>query len=168
LATKSGDTLIILIYNYIDPQAARNYLSRNVVNLTASERKTLLNIIKADKLNKIMDGSIDTGTLHLTNKVKELLNAARQLNDKAKKQASSNPNIKINIKNLKSNYSYQFYSVDSSCKKSCVFAPRLEKEIPAGDCLETISITPYSVNMIVLKAKPQETVQPVQVKQEVK
>ena len=128
-ATKSGDTITILIYNYIDPKGARNYLSRNIANLGASERKMLVNIIKADKLNQIMNGSIDLSTLRLTNKIKVMLDTARQLNDRAKKQASEGRNLKINIKNLKDSYTYQLYSVDSSCKKNCLFTARDEKEI---------------------------------------
>ena len=155
-ATRSGDTITAFIYNYIDPQAARNYLSRNIVNLSSSERKVLVNIIKTDKLHQIMDGSIDPSTLHLTNRIKIMLDAARQLNDRAKKQAGVGRNLKINIKNLKDSYTYQLYSVDSNCKKSCLFAAREEKEIAPGDYQGTFLINPYSVNMIVLKVKPKE------------
>ena len=168
-ATKSGDTITILIYNYVDPQAARNYLSRNIVNLSSSERKMLVNIIKTDKLNQVMAGSIDSSTLRLTNKVKVMLDTARQLNDKAKKQASEGSSLKLNIKNLKDSYTYQLYSVDSNCKKSCLFAAREEKEIAPGDYHETFLINPYSVNMIVLRVKPKEQqVPPLPAKQEEK
>ena len=85
-----------------------------------------------------------------------MLDAARQLNDRAKKQAGVGRNLKINIKNLKDSYTYQLYSVDSNCKKSCLFAARQEKEIAPGDYQETFLINPYSVNMIVLKVKPKE------------
>jgi len=167
-ATKSGDAITALIYNYIDPQAARNYLSRNIVDLDPSERKMLVDIIKADKLNQIMNGSIDLNTLRLTNRVKEMLDAARQLSDRAKKQASEGRNLKINIKNLKEKYTYQLYSVDSNCKKSCLFVVREEKEIAPGDYQETFLINPYSVNLIVLKVKPKEQEIPPVVKQEEK
>ncbi|MGA2775170.1 MAG: cellulase family glycosylhydrolase [Candidatus Omnitrophota bacterium] len=158
LATKSDDTITLLIYNYIDPQAARNYLSKNIVNLSASERKMLINIIKTDKLNQIISGSIGVSTLHLTKRVEELLGSALEISEKTKKCSSESRNVKINIKNLKENYIYQLYSVDSNCIKSCVFSPREEKEITAGDYSATLAISPYSVNMIVLKVKPKEPV----------
>ena len=160
LATRSADTISLLIYNYIDPQEARSYLSKNIGNLSGSERKMLVNIIKTDKLGQIMAGSIDTATLHLTKRVAELLKSARRLNDKAKKWSSEARSIKINIKNLKDNYAYQLYSVDSTCKKGCEFNTREEKEVIPGDYHETLSISPYSVNLIVLKVKPREPEQP--------
>ncbi|MDD4894232.1 MAG: hypothetical protein PHW54_02835, partial [Candidatus Omnitrophica bacterium] len=45
IATKGQDRLALLIYNYIDPEIARNYLSRNIATLNSAERKSLLNII---------------------------------------------------------------------------------------------------------------------------
>ncbi|MFA5275413.1 MAG: cellulase family glycosylhydrolase [Candidatus Omnitrophota bacterium] len=167
LATKSDETIILFIYNYIDPQAARNYLSKNIINLSAAERKILINLIKTDKLNQIIAGSIDISTLHLPNKVAGFLSSALQISERTKKYASDARNVKINIKNLKENYLYQLYTVDSNCVKSCLFSPREEKEVAAGDYSATLAISPYSVNMIVFKVRPKEPA-PAPVKEEEK
>jgi len=61
----------------------------------------------------------------------------------------------MNIKNIKGDYLYQKYKIDSSCSNNCTFAPAEEKELNLSDYYqETLSLSPYSVNMIILNKKP--------------
>lgn len=159
IATRGNEEIVILIYNYIDPQIALNYLSRNIASLNSAERKKLLGIIKSDQLEKILhsENESDISSLRTTHRVKALLKKAKELNLKAQEFTGSNRNIKISIKNLNGNYGYQRYVVDSDCVANCKFAPQEEKEINASDLYqETLSLKPYSVNLLKLKIKPQE------------
>ncbi len=157
IATQGKDNITLLVYNYIDPDIVINYLSRTIASLNGAERKSLLSLIKSDKLTKIMQGQIDISRLRLTNKTKTVLKKAKELNEQAIKFKSSPRDIKIGIKNLKENYLYQRYAVDSSCINECKFTPVEEKEVSPSDLYqEQLSLSPYSVNLVVLKPKPQE------------
>jgi hypothetical protein len=157
IATKAQDQIILLIFNYIDPDIAMNYFSTNIALLNAAERKALLNIIESKKLEKILLHQLDISSLRINNKVKNALKKALELSDRAKTFASQPRNIKIGIKNLKDNHLYQRYAVDSSCASDCKFVPIEEKEISIADTYqETLSLNPYSVNLIILRKKPKE------------
>ena len=158
IATKGKEDFTILIYNYIDPEIFKNYLSRNFSLLNSVERKILLGLIKSDKLEKIMRKELNISTLRLRNRLlKTALFKAQELNERATKFKSSARNIKINIKNLKENYLYQRYAIDSSCSLNCEFIPVEEKVVSATDLYqEILTLSPYSVNMIILKKKPPE------------
>ena len=58
ISTKSVDYLALLIYNYIDPQAAMNYISHNIVYLNSAEQKAILGIVKSDRMKKILAGQL--------------------------------------------------------------------------------------------------------------
>ncbi|MDD5730872.1 MAG: hypothetical protein PHN57_07085 [Candidatus Omnitrophica bacterium] len=54
-------------------------------------------------------------------------------------------------------YLYERYTVDSSCSMNCVFVPVEEKEVNVYDSFQqTLTLNPYSVNLIILKKKPKE------------
>lgn len=157
IATKSGEDIAVIIYNYIDPEIAINFLTMNITALNGAERKTLLNIINSNKLEKIMSKSENISSLRSTKKLKDLLKKALELNERAKKLETSERNIKLSIKNLKDRYLYQRYTIDSSCVYNCEFMPLEEKEINfTGAYQETLTLKPYSVQMILLKKKPKE------------
>ncbi len=156
IATKTGDGLAVLIYNYIDPGIFMNSLSAEIALLAEKERRPLLGIIKSEKLDKIIRREVDIARLPLSRKVKELLKKALDLNDKAAKFRESSRNIKLNFKNLKENYLYERYVVSSLCSANCEFNPLEEKEItPAGIYQEALTLEPYSVSLIILKIKPE-------------
>lgn len=156
ISSGGQEQVTLLIYNYIDPEILRDYLSRNISTLNGNERKMLLNLIKTDKLSKIASGQLDIQKLHLPNKLKTLVNKAISLNALAEKYLKTNRNLKISLKNLKGNYHYQRFTVDSSCWKNCEFTPLEEKEISIEDLYsEVLPISPYSLNMIILKKKEQ-------------
>ena len=176
IASKTQDGIAMLIYNYIDPDIGMNYISENIANLKPAERKTLLNIIKSGKLEKIMQGTLNVSGLRVTNGVKNILKKAHELVDSAKKFVANDRNIKIELKNLnpeknkstnaaasadpnepKEKYVYQRYIVDSSCSSGCEFSPVEEKDINAFESYqEKMTLNPYSIQMIVLKKKPRE------------
>ncbi len=158
IATKARDRIAILVYNYIDPEIVRSYLSRNIATLSGAERKALLNLITSDKLEKIMLRQLDISKMSLSKKLKILLTRAQELNDRAEKLKSSTCNINVGIKNIKGDYLYQKYKIDSSCSTNCVFKPVEEKELNLSDTYqETLILNPYSVDMIILSKKPAGT-----------
>ncbi len=157
IATKTQDRIAILVYNYIDPEIVRSYLSRNISTLSGAERKALLNLITSDKLEKIMLRQLDISKMRLSKKLKALLKKAQELNDRAEKFKSTARNVNMSIKNIKGNYLYQRYVVDSSCSTNCAFTPLEEKNLNLSEPYkETLALNPYSVDMIILSKKPAE------------
>ena len=180
IATKQEDRLILLIFNYIDPEIARNYLSRNIAILNGSERKLLLNLINSPKFENILQHKSDINSLRLTKRVKAMLKKTQELSDLGQKLQNNTRNIKISIKNLgslklaetsdtkeakskgtpeasKEVYQYQRYAIDRSCSKDCKFVPVEEKEISSPEPYqEVLILNPYSVNLVILKKKPKE------------
>jgi len=165
LATKSEDKIILLIYNYIDPEIVKDSLAANIAGLNPAESKFLLSVIRSDRLTRIMAQHEDVNLLPTTNKVRSLLKNAQELNDKAERLKSIKRNIKISLKNIKGGYSYSRFTVDASCGLNCDFKPSLEKEISAQDSYQDeLTLNPYSVTLIILKKKPEPPqIEPVQI-----
>jgi hypothetical protein len=158
IATRSADSIILMVYSFIDPDIVKNYLSRNIGALKPSERKVLLKIVGSDSLIKIMVGKLDIRGLRATVKVKNLLRKCQELLGRAKKFETTPRNMKINIKGLKDSYLYERYAMDSSCSLNCAFVPVEKKEVSLTESYqETLNLNPYSVHLIVLKPKPKET-----------
>jgi hypothetical protein len=162
IAAKNQEDIHMLIYNYIDPDIVMNFLSNNVANLKAAERRVLLDIVRSDRLRKILLRQMDLQTLRTTNRVKQLLKKAQELNDRAKQAEIDARNIKINIKNLEGDYLYQRYAIDSSCSLDCEFTPAEQKEFTLAQepYQETLALKPYSVYLIILKKQPKIPPQP--------
>ena len=156
LATKSKDKLVLLVYNYLDPELVRNLLAANISGFNPVERKFLLSIIRSDQLTRIMAQHENVNLLPTTNKVKSLLKNAQELNDKAERLKFAKRNIRINLKNVNGDYSYSRFTVDASCGLDCDFKPSLEKEISTqGSYQDELILGPYSVNLIILTKKPE-------------
>ncbi|MDD2679183.1 MAG: hypothetical protein PHO03_00040 [Candidatus Omnitrophica bacterium] len=171
LATRSEDKITLLVYNYIDPEIVKDLLAENIAGLNPAERKFLLGVIRSDQLFKIMAQHEDVNLLPTTNKVKSLLKNAQELNDKAEHFKSAKRKLKISLKNIKGNYSYSRFTVDNSCGLNCGFKPAAEKETGTQDAYqEELTLNPYSLNLIILKKKPEppkvEAVQPEPLKPE--
>jgi len=155
VATYSKDTVTLVIYNYIDPEIFRNYLSRNIATLSPGERKILVALVTSDKFGKIINQQLDASSLNINSKVKSLLIKAQALNNQAAKFTNSNRNIKIALKNLKGSYLLQRYLIDSSSGGGSEFAPVEERAVDCAESFqETLSLAPYSTQMIVLRKKP--------------
>ncbi|MDD5477257.1 MAG: hypothetical protein PHG87_03490 [Candidatus Omnitrophica bacterium] len=170
IPTKSQDYLAVLIYNYIDPLAAMNYLSRNIVYLNSNDRKSLLNIVKSDRMEKILLGQLDIATLRLSAKAKGMLGRSIELQNLVNKFSVTNRKLKISLKGLKDTYALSKYIVDSKCSRDCEFEPKDEKDIDFNqDYVETVELSPYSVQLLVFKKKPASPVAlPAEVKTEEK
>jgi hypothetical protein len=157
IATKQDENIEIIVYNYIDPALAKNYLSRTIATLNDAERKILLNLIKSDGLEKIIGRKMDVSSLRATKKLKTMLKNAQELNILATIYKASDRNVKLSVKNLKEKYIYQKYAVDSSSNAESEFKAVEEKEISgSGVYQEVLKMPPYSVYMIVLKKKPKD------------
>jgi len=157
IATKGDDYLAIMVYNYLDPDIARNYLSRNISGLSGSEIKSILDFIQTRKLDKIVNNEIKIDSLRVSAREKALLSKAKELNASYVKSGPSARNLKLGIKNLKSNYQYQRYVIDASCCLDYEFSPLEKKELGPTDLYqETLILSPYSVQLIILKEKPKE------------
>ncbi|MDD4953366.1 MAG: cellulase family glycosylhydrolase [Candidatus Omnitrophica bacterium] len=159
IATKTADYTAFLVYNYIDPEIATNFLSKEIAAFNDAERKFLLNLIKQEKLNEILSGKTDISKLRASNKIKSALKKAAELDSQAKKFQAQERTLKIGLKNLKGVYIYQRYTIDPSCSLDCVFAPSEEKEITADDLYqETLVLKPYSTHLLIWKPKPVEPI----------
>jgi hypothetical protein len=158
IATRNQEEAAILIYNYIDTDIFRNYLSREIALLNDAERKALMGIVKSDRAGKIMRRELNPADLRLSAKVQDILRKAQEMNDTAEKFKSSPRNLNVAIKNLKGKYLYSRFLVDSQNLPGAEFKPVEEKTIEAVDNTyqETLSLNPYSVTMLVLKPKPPE------------
>jgi len=155
IPTKSEDALILLIYNYIDPEVAVNHISRNVVYLNSAQRKVLLNIIKSDRLDKILSGALSLDSLRMDSKVRGIFNSAMEMDALAKKLSSVNRKVKLLIKGYKEIYSYSRYVVSAPCSFDCAFKPTEEKEIDFSQPVAIdLDLAPYSVQMLIFKKKP--------------
>jgi len=161
LATRKQDTLAILLFNYVNPEAATDYLSRNIAPLRTSERRAILNLIGTQRLEDILSRRLDLAKLRLTKRVKALLEKAQELDGQAKKFTQDERSVKIDLKGLKDRYAYQRYAVDSRCAQGCAFSPLEEKEIEATAAYsEILKMEPFSVHLIILKKKPAPEVAP--------
>ena len=161
IATKSDDGIVMLIYNYVDPEIVMNYLTKEIGGLGAKERKFLLKVINSEKLAQIVAGRLDASGLRTSPKVKGILKNVRELHDSAKKFASTERKLKLTIKNLKDDYFYKKYAIDFYCSQNCEFIPVEHKDIIACESYdEAFSLKPYSVQMIVLKVRPPQPQQP--------
>jgi hypothetical protein len=161
LATKSEDAIAILIYNYSDPEIIKDALSENIAGLNPAESKFLLGVIRSGQLLKIISQHEEVGTLPTTNRVKTLLKNTEELYAKAEHFQSAKRPLKINLKNIKGDYAYALFTVDASCSLNCEFKPAIEKEISATDSYQDeLTLNPYSVNLIILKKKPEPVVKP--------
>ncbi len=155
IATKSADYLALLIYNYIDPQIAMNYLSRNIVYLNSAEKKAVLNIIKSDRMEKVLSGKLDVNTLRLTAKAKAMFARAIELKNLADKFLVTNRKLKISLKGLKETYMFSKYIVDNKCSRDCEFKLSEEKNIDFNqDYVDLLELSPYSVQLLIFKKKP--------------
>jgi hypothetical protein len=158
VATRSEDSFAILIYNYIDPDIFRSFLSRNIATLGDGERKSLLDIFKSDTLERIKRREVDINSLRIPGKTKNLLKRAQDVFESSQRLIEAPRELKLGIKNLKNDYLYTRYSIDSACGFNCEFAPAEEKSIAFSDGVygEKLILKPYSVHLIVLKPKPVE------------
>ena len=155
IATRSQNYFAILFYNYVDPRAAMNYISHNIVHLNSAEQKAILGIIKSDRMKKIIDGQISLSTLRLSQKTKGILSHAIELNSLAFKFSKTGRKLMVNLKGAKEVYLLTKYTIDSNCSRNCEFKPGPENEVDLTQGYsESLEMSPYSVQLFVFKKKP--------------
>lgn len=160
IATKQDEYIAVILYNYIDPALAKNYLSRNIAVLNDAEVKILLKIIKSDGLEKIIGRKTDVSAVRATKRLKTMLKNAQELNILASIYKASDRTVRFSVKNIKEKEVYQKYVVGPSCSAVCELKPVEEKELNGANVYsETLKLPPYSVYLLIFKKKPKE-VQP--------
>lgn len=159
IATKGKDYYSILIANYIDPQIALDYVSRSIARLNEAERKIILTNVKNGNFNKFINKQINISSMRLTARIKSLFNKAQEINERAQKALVTNRKLKLTLNNLKGTFVLERYIIDDTCSLSCEFKPAEQKDIEIKDSLsEEISLKPYSVELFILRNKPQEVI----------
>ncbi|MBP7216108.1 MAG: hypothetical protein KBA46_02360 [Candidatus Omnitrophica bacterium] len=162
LATAGKDRLVMIVYNYVDPDIFRNYLSRNIGTLTRTSRRILLGLIRSGRLEQIRRKEIDLKRVRVNKKLKALFKTALELNDQATVYKNSPRKVTLTIKNLKDAYVVEQFIIDDSCARDCDFLPKKTSQI-AGltQYQEKLVLNPYSVHMIVLRKqlKPEPQLQ---------
>lgn len=157
IAGKSKDQIAIIIYNYIDPYAVTSFISRSIAIFNDGERKFILELVRSGRLSKVLRKELDINSLRTTAKVKGFLVQLQELGERVEKLKSANRTIKLNLKGIKDNYSYQKYVVDASIARAVRFSPTEEKDILNQEIYqESLALSPYSVTEIILKKKPKE------------
>ena len=159
LATRKDGDIAILLWNYIDPDAGRSLLSRNIATLNEKDRDNLEKIVKSGKLDEVLAQKTALDEFSPDEKFKALFKKVFDLIANASLSSDNSRNIRITVSNLKGEYLYQRYTVDDSCGAAyCPFVPVEEKQIQADNIYqETQSLKPYSVSLLVLKKNAQGT-----------
>jgi hypothetical protein len=157
LAGKNQDQITILIYNYIDPYAVTSLISRNIATFNNAEQRFILELVQSGRLEKTLRKELDINSQRTTPKVKSFLGQLQELSDAIAKLKVTNRTLKLNLKGLKGNYTYQKYFVDALTTRPNRFNPAEEKELIAAEAYqESLTLSPYSAVAIVLKKKPRE------------
>lgn len=152
IATKTKTGIALLMFNYIDPEIVRNYLSRHLAELHPKHARILVNLINSDRWERILNKEIDLKSLRLHKRIRAKIEEAILLNDKLKPLTTQAENINLTLTNLNTGgYAYKKYIVDKICRLDCAFAPSEEKEIKGITTYkETVSLKPYSVVLVML------------------
>ncbi len=154
IATRKGDDIILLIWNYIDPDAGRNLLSRSIATLNDKGQAALVGIVKSGKLDDTLMQKVPVEE-PATEKLKALFKKVFESAASASASLEHARDVKITLSNLKGDYLYRRYVVDDSCVPAyCPFVPVEEKQVLADNLYqETQSLKPYSVSLLVLQRK---------------
>jgi beta-xylosidase len=154
IATKTKSGIAILLFNYIDPEIASNYLSRHLAELHPKLIRNLVNLINSDKWEKILNKEIPLKSLRINRRLKTKIKEAVALNEVARSKASRPQNINLDLTNLEGDYIYKKYVVDKTCRLDCAFSPKEEKEIEDTAVYnEILALEPYSVVLITMEEK---------------
>ena len=151
IATKTKTGLALLLFNYVDPEIIRNYLSRNLANLHPKLARILVTLVNSNDWERILNKEIPLKELRLDRRIKAKIREAIALNETVKPLVNQPQNINLNLINLKDDYVYKKYIVDKSCCLDCAFAPSEQKEIRnITSYKETLILETYSVVLILM------------------
>ena len=161
IATRDKDTVSFILSNYCDPAIGMNYVSRSIGVLSDGERKILLKLIRAGKIERAITGDAPPEKMRLTSRLRAMVKKAKELQASSDKYASSERSVEVTIKNLKGSYTAQRYAIDPACGLDCNFIPQTEEQLELSDGYkQKFSLKPYSVTLVVLKVRPKEAEAP--------
>ena len=154
IATRDKTGLTLLLFNYVDPYIARNYLSRHLAELHPKRAKALANLVNSNKWEGILNKDLSLKSLRLNKRIKAKVEEALALKERARLALAQPQTINLNLTNIEGDYVYEKYVVDKTCRLDCAFVPREEKEIKVnGIYKETLKLQPYSVVLLVIEEK---------------
>ncbi len=159
IATRSNDQIVVIVYNYIDPEMARNFVSRSLAGLNEAERRQVVSLFKKDQWGDLLGRRIDPESLAASGRVKTLLRRAVELYQFKQDRVSREQTLSLVLKNMKGDFVLQRYQVDDTCADSCQFLPDELAQLTggAGGCSLQLRLKPYSVQMLVISKKPKTT-----------
>jgi hypothetical protein len=153
LATKSGDEVRLLLYYYIDPDAAMNYLNRVMGSLSDGERKIMVVAMRNRRLERFLNKEIPLTALRPTRRLGQLLRKAAELRENGVRNQTRSRTVKIRIKNFKSAATIERYDLDSSCSINCPFIPAAQSQHALAPELEyEVTLKSYSLALVVVRA----------------
>ena len=169
IATKREKGPALLLFNYIDPEIAKGFVSSHLSDLAPKDIELLLDLT----------GSQDWEEILKNEKLGPKLSKANKLNEEAKLLQQKDRIINLKISNLKGSYLYEKYVVDQSDTLNYFNLAVKEKEITSVDGVypvrnktpemsaaplvrisngvyeEKIILKPYSVVLILLGKNPE-------------
>ena len=82
IATETATGVAILIYYYIDPNLARNYLARQMAALHPKNVKQLVKLMDSDQWQKVLNKEIPLESLKLHRQIQATIQEVIALHDK--------------------------------------------------------------------------------------
>lgn len=150
IATSGPDTLAVMVYNYIDPDIFKNYLSRNIAVLNDAERSAIVSLVRSEAYHRIVAGGKDPEDVRLPGRAKTLVKKALELARSAEKYRQMPRRLRLTVKGKPENYTYQEYRVDDATSPDTGFAPCAQGEFSMGGSID-IEVAPYSVRLYLFK-----------------
>ena len=149
IATETATGVTILIYYYIDPNLARNYLARQMAALHPKNVKQLVKLMDSDQWQKVLNKKIPLESLKLHRQIQATIQEVIALHDKFNLLTKKPQTINLKLINMEGDYAYKKYIIDESCRLDCAFQSREEKELrEVSSYQETLAVQPYSVIFI--------------------
>ncbi|MCM8779900.1 MAG: hypothetical protein NC914_01980 [Candidatus Omnitrophica bacterium] len=152
LATKKGDDLVFLFWNYIDPQPLKNQIDNIYPTLTEKDQSALLEIIKSNRLKDILNKVGQPPEINESEKLKCFFENLTLVYDRKREACRKPGRIVLSIKNIKGRFKYSRYvfAEGLGMDDDELLPQKEEKKVIAGDFAESIELEPYSVALVAL------------------
>jgi hypothetical protein len=150
IATSAPDAFAVLVYNYIDPDIFKNYLSRNIAVLKDAERAAIVSLVKSEAYCRVASGEKSLDEIRLPGRSKTFVKKALELARLADKYRQMPRRLRLTVKGKPENYTYQEYRMDDSTNPDTGFVPFTQGEFSTGGSID-VELAPYSVRLYVFK-----------------
>jgi hypothetical protein len=156
LVTKGEDSYAALISNYIDPDIVNNYVTRAIGAFSEKERHQMLTLIRTKRFNEVLEERVPLAKIAASGRVKETLKKAIALRKSSASALASPRTVRLELKKLSAgSYEVERVTVDSRCAGTCETPAAETKTIEvAQGWTETVSVEPYSVELLLFKKLP--------------